>query len=262
MEPTSFTTLLKNIEQKGDEWIIDLPQDWAQGRTAFGGIVCAFLYETAKQQFPDLAPLRTAQINFVGPASGTLTMRHEIVRAGKNMTTVESKLYGEKGLATQALFVFGRALPAETNQAYPIREVPEITDTMTEVPPHGPSFLMHIDRRTVKSAPFLSGTHHPEFLLWLRSVDKTAHSKFATLLMIGDAPPPAALAATTTLSAISSINWTFNMLQDDPKTEDGWWLMESITKHIQHGYSSQHMTIWNKAGERVMDAIQHIAVFE
>ena len=262
MEPTPFTTLLENIAPNGNDWVIDLPEDWAQGRTAFGGIICAFLYETAQRQFAELAPLRTAHISFIGPASGTLTMSHEILRSGKNMTTIESKLFGEKGLATKALFVFGRALPAETDQTYPIRDVPPITEALTEVPSNTPSFLMHLDRRAVNVAPFLSGTHHPEFLLWLRSVDPAAHTSYATLLMIGDAPPPAALAATKSLSALSSINWTFNMLKDNPKTEDGWWLMESKTQHVRHGYSSQIMTIWNKSGEQVMDAIQHIAVFE
>jgi acyl-CoA thioesterase len=57
------------------------------------------------------------------------------------------------------------------------------------------------------------------------------------------------------------MNWNINMLRDNPTTTDGWFLLRTATKHIRHGYSSQEMQVWNRDGERMMDCIQHIAIF-
>ena len=45
-------------------------------------------------------------------------------------------------------------------------------------------------------------------------------------------------------------------------TENGWWLMRSATRFIRDGYSSQLIQIWNSEGRRVMDSMQHIAIFQ
>jgi acyl-CoA thioesterase len=261
---TPYSKLRTFPQKQGELWQIDLTEDWLQGRTAYGGIVAALMLETIYLEMEDLPPLRTVHFSFIGPASGALTAQNTILRQGKNMITIESLVSGEKGIGTKALFTFGKALPAATDQDYPILEQPAAPESLPELemPPHTPAFLQHIDRRVLKSAPFLSGTHHPEFLAWIRMHDPKAREGVAVLLALADGPPPAALAAVTSLTALSSINWTLNFLRDTPTTQDGWWLIGSTSQHTRHGYSSQTMQIWNRAGERVVDAIQHVAVFE
>jgi acyl-CoA thioesterase len=264
MEQTPYTRLIASLAPDQNDWNVTIPLDWGQGRTAFGGIVAAVMYEAVKKSFPDLPPLRTAHINFIGPAIGDLKISSSVLRAGKNVTFIECCLSGEKGLASKIIFIFANPLPAETEQDYPKRTDIPAPDSLPQYaePPHKPSFLGHFERRIIKGPEFLSQTHHPEFLIWLRLRDIEAHNTFSSLLALADAPPPAALAATKTLTALSTTNWAINLLRDNPKTEDGWWLLESSTQHIRHGYSSQRMTIWNRSGERVIDALQHIAVFE
>jgi len=69
------------------------------------------------------------------------------------------------------------------------------------------------------------------------------------------------LAGLTSVQALSSMNWNINMLSDDVYTEDGWWLVRSATRFIRDGYSSQLIQIWNSQGRRIMDSMQHLAVF-
>lgn len=261
---TSYTDLINKLVFDQQHWSVMIPDDWGQGRTAFGGIVVAVMYEAVKQQYPTLPPLRSVHISFIGPASGQLDIRVEELRVGKNVSFIEAVLSGEKGLATKAIFAFGHALEGNTDQDYPKRTdvpPPEALDPYPD-PPHRPSFLAHFERRIVKGPEFLSGTHHPDFLIWLRLREQAAHPLFSSLLALADAPPPAALAAVKSLTALSTMTWTLNMLRDNPRTDDGWWLMQTQTQHIRHGYSSQIMRIWNREGAQVIDAIQHVAIFE
>jgi len=65
-----------------------------------------------------------------------------------------------------------------------------------------------------------------------------------------------------TFSPVSSMSWMFNLLTDNPSTEDGWWQIESRLTAAQGGYSSQVMRIWNSAGELVVEGMQSIAIFD
>ncbi len=245
-------------------WPLTIPDDWGQGRTAFGGIIAALIYETVIRDFPDLAPLRSVHFNFVAPASGPLQIANVITRAGKNITTIESRMTSEKGVACIAILSFGHALTAQTRQTYETI-TPDLKPEaigLLAAPPHQPAFLQHFDRRSILAPDYLSGAHHPEFLVWIRFNEAEAQHLFSGLLAIADAPPPPALSAARSISALSTMNWTLNLLESDPKTEDGWWLMRTKTEHICDGYSSQIMTIWNSSGTRILDGIQNVVLFE
>jgi acyl-CoA thioesterase len=51
------------------------------------------------------------------------------------------------------------------------------------------------------------------------------------------------------------------VLQDDSKTEDGWWHVETDLTAAQGGYASQVMRIWNTEGELVVEGVQSVAIF-
>ena len=64
---------------------------------------------------PDLPPIRTAQINFIGPAMDNMTVRHDMLRRGKNNVSLSAALDSEAGAGTHGSFTFGvtRELPEE-----------------------------------------------------------------------------------------------------------------------------------------------------
>lgn len=244
------------------DYAIELPANWLQGRTAFGGITSALLLAAIQNSYPGLPPLRTAQINFIGPASGTLRVTHSQVRRGKNNVTIEARLDSELGAGTYGYFTFGISREISKTMDYPInlpsvapQEAPEIKPT-----PPAPSFLENFERRWISGPQLLSGSDEPDMLLWTRHTDPEARDGLTPLMVLGDAPP-AALSAMTQIQALSSMNWNINMLSDDVSTKDGYWLMRSATQFIRDGYSSQTIEVWNSDGRRVMDATQMIAVF-
>lgn len=65
----SFSHLEKSLT-KTDEGIIGIvPDQWRQGRTAYGGLTAGLAYAAVQVEFPDAPPLRSANINFIGPVT-------------------------------------------------------------------------------------------------------------------------------------------------------------------------------------------------
>lgn len=60
---------------------------------------------------------------------------------------------------------------------------------------------------------------------------------------------------------ISSITWGLTLLGDGPVTRDGWWLIETASNHMEHGFSSETLRLWNSEGVQVMHGLQSVAVF-
>ena len=60
---------------------------------------------------------------------------------------------------------------------------------------------------------------------------------------------------------LSSINWSFNLLDPAAKTRDGWFLAEAASDHADHGYSSERLRLWNYDGEQVLAGMQAAAIF-
>ena len=79
----SYSQMMADFLASGPDYVADLPENWKQGRTAFGGITTALLAAAIGNDHPDLPPLRTIQVNFVGPAVDRLSVRHEMLRLAK-----------------------------------------------------------------------------------------------------------------------------------------------------------------------------------
>ena len=85
--------------------------------------------------------------------------------------------------------------------------------------------------------------------------------RVSALILQGDTLPPGAMRAMRRRGAISSINWSFNVLEPEPTTRDGWWLGETRSEHADHGYSSERLSMWNTDGRMVISGLQSVAVF-
>ncbi|MDC0147278.1 thioesterase family protein [Alphaproteobacteria bacterium] len=259
---STYTQLLEAFYGSAPDYNVELPGNWLQGRTAFGGITSALLLAAIQHTHADLPPLRTMQVNFIGPAAGPLSVRQNLLRRGKNNVTVEARLDSELGAGTHGYFTFGVKREMSRTMDYPLHQPairPEQAELVIPRAP-APSFLSNFERRRISGPNLMDGSDHPDMLLWTRHTDAGARQGLIPLLVLGDAPP-AALAGLTSVQALSSMNWNINMLSDDVSTQDGWWLVRSATRFIRDGYSSQLIQIWNSEGRRVMDSMQHLAVF-
>lgn len=259
---TSFTDLMRSGAFSDDVYALVIPEDWMQGRTTYGGLSAAICYETALRRFPDLPPLRSAMVSFIGPAGGAVEGRAAMLREGKSVRFVEADVRGEKGLATRTAFAFGVARSSAFDAIYaPTPDAPAPDDCPVYMGAGvGPHFSRHFDTRLVRGGRPMSGSDEHDHFIWVRHNDDSARDLTA-LLALADMPPPAVMPMFTEFAPISSMTWMINVLTDAPQTEDGWWLLQSRAENASNGYSSQDMLIWNARGELVVAGRQSVAIF-
>ena len=82
MTDVTLAEVLATAEQDGTAPRYQVPENWAQGRTAFGGFTGALLVNAARRDRPDLPALRSALINFTAPVSQPPTIHAEVLREG------------------------------------------------------------------------------------------------------------------------------------------------------------------------------------
>ena len=256
------------IEGHGQTYTLE--PSWMQGRAIYGGLSTAICLHGVQQQIPNLPPLRSASVNFIGPASMEVFVKCLILRQGKSVTFVQADLMGEKGLVSTIIFTFGAPRASQLDHVY--FESPELagpesakaffpTDKAPPGAPVGkPSFTQHFDTRIVRGSTPFSGADTPSFDLWVKHKDPQA-TDIVALVGLADMPPPAVLPLFKSFAPVSSMSWMFNIISEDLSNESGWWLLGSYAEHASQGYSSQNMTIHNDRGDLVMVGRQNVAVF-
>lgn len=254
---TAIADLLAGAEPIDGGFRLAIPADWAQGRTAYGGLSSALALHAARLAEPDLPPLRSAQIAFIGPLAGTVSVTAARLRRGRNAAFIQADIVSEAGLGFRASFVFMAALPSTVAHHVAANAVH---------PPPAPGAPLYTgpDDFFTGNFDFLDLKQHAgpsEWLRWARLRGRAGLDPAVELMAIGDALPPAAFKLFDKLAPLSSLTWQINLLTPEPVTTDGWWLLNATTDIAEGGYSSQRMAIWNAAGEPVAEGMQGVAIF-
>lgn len=262
-EMTPFSVLTAAMEQDNGHQSIELPTDWLQGRTAYGGLSAALCLEATIRSLGDLPPLRSAQFCFVGPATGKLNISSEVLRKGKSTTLVGCDLTGDSGLAVRSTLCFGAGRPSShDHQSFVMPKVagPENCPGYY-VWPDRPNFMSHFDGRLAAGAMPRTHGAAPEMTVWLRHHDQGDETSLVRLLALADALPPPSLVLSSEFIPISTMTWSIDMLDDQPFTSTGWWLVQATADTSRHGYSAQETVIWSPDGKPVLIARQNVAIF-
>lgn len=260
---TSFSDILNGFEQVDEQRVnATVPESWMQGRTTYGGLSAALCLQAVNLTIKDLPPLRSAQVNFIGPVGGKVTIETSVMRRGRSVAYISASMMGVKGLATHAVFCFGEARESRLNQDFTktpaVPGVESSEDFFSRGP--GPAFAAHFDCLLSKGGMPVSASKESEHFIWVRHKDLQANT-LVGLIGIADMPPPAVLPMFKEFAPVSSMTWMMNFLTDDYSSEDGWWLMRTAGEHARDGYSSQDMQVWNKNGDLVVTGRQSVAVF-
>ncbi len=236
-------------------------QDWMQGRTLYGGASALVAYTMAVRAFPGLPPLRAAQIGFVAPVGEEITLTADIVRQGRNVTQVRSEILNEGRTALTALWLFASARednalhPAAPPEAWP--GPPE--DSAPAMQQGAPSFIAN--NFDIRYGQARDADHGATIRRWARLTEDHSLDPVATLVLMGDVMPPGAMRIMQRPGPISSINWSFNVLDPASRSPGGWYLAENASQHAAAGYSSERLRMWDAAGRQVLDGLQCVAVF-
>lgn len=260
---TTFSELMAGLTRNAEGgFSVEVPASWMQGRTLYGGLSAALCLEAIHREIPDLPPLRSAQVSFIGPSDGMVSVRVTVLRQGRSVTFVAADLHAAKGLAVHTVYCFGAERASMFDADYlPMPNVPG----PAESPPFfaegfGPQFAANYEARLARGGrPVSASTEHDHFL-WVRHREDHLAGPVA-LVALGDMPPPAVLPMFSEPAPISSMTWMFNVLTPHPESPDGWWLLRSCAEDARSGYSSQDMFIWNSAGVPVVTGRQSVAVF-
>lgn len=264
MSGSSLASLLSSLEAADGSFSTVLPDDWLQGRTAFGGLSAALCWEAAQRVGDALPPLRSAQFGFVGPAGGRLRIEPALLRRGKSAAFYSVDLFGDEALAVRALLCFGASRPSRLDQAdLAAPPVSGWDDCPTYFEPSDQRrFLQHFDSRFAAGArPFTAGAK-PEMVVWLKHRGADAPSCLAHLIALADALPPAAIVNFQPGGGpISTMTWSIDVLSDAPYSASGWWLVRSTAQTAANGYSAQDMVVWDDQGAPILAMRQTVAIF-
>lgn len=257
----SIASLTDPIAAEGGSVRFDNLDHWLQGRTLYGGASALIAYTAAVRAFPDLPPLRAGQVAFVAPTGPEVELKREIVRQGRNVTQIRSELWCEGQCTLTAFWLFGTEREANAeHEAAEIADWPGPPENAEQVMEGmGPAFIQN--NFELRRAQDLRGPGEPVVRRWARLTTRDDLDPVSELILLGDVMPPGAMRAMQRQGPISSINWSFNLLDTRPATRDGWWLSENASQHAAEGYSSERLRLWNADGQQVMDGMQCVAVF-
>lgn len=258
-----LSRLLNSLTESDGVYTGHVPPDWLQGRTAYGGLSAAIALDAAQRSMPDLPPLRSAQVAFVGPIAGDIRVSVEPLRRGRTASFVQSDIRFEKDgewpLGLRTLFVFMDERESAIDHVAPdFPDVPPPDTARATSRVKTLSFLQHFEFADIRGTPEQGPA---DYLRWIRLADRAGIDPMVELMLIGDALPPAAMKLVEGFGPISSVTWQANVLTTTPETEDGWWLIRSRSDYARAGASSQVMSVWNTRGQQVLTGMQGVALF-
>jgi acyl-CoA thioesterase len=263
--PSLHDSITALAEQDGD-YLIEAPEQWAQGRTLFGGMTAALSHAAILRAYGDLGPLRNAQFSFVGPASGPLAFRPTLLRRGRSSAIVAVDCRNEEGLAARATFSF--AGPRESVVAHDYRPrmivpPPEECDRFHRTTKPLPGFLAQFEFRFASGTRLFEGVADsapPEFALWIRFREAAGEDRVTTLLALADALPGAAMVQFPRPAPLSTLTWSVDFHQPLADASE-WNLVWTSSEVAADGYSLQNMRVYNAAGDPLLSAQQVVAIF-
>ncbi|MFC7291320.1 thioesterase family protein [Hirschia litorea] len=260
----NFSEILANTKRSGSTLTSPIPQEWTQGRTAFGGLTTALAYYGARELTDETRALRGAMISFVGPTTNEVTIEATPLRSGRTTSSIRAEIKSNNISATEAIFTFADLRSdSKIHHSPPASPAPTspVSDSSLEVMrPNFPQFYNNFEVSPFQGMPF-SNAKQPDISWWVRHRDPAAHNSLEGLLSIGDALVPAYGTAMREWTPMSSMTWMINLLTDTATTEQGWWLLRSTSDSAGGGFTSQNMTIWNTSGDCVLMGRQMVTIF-
>ena len=237
----------------------EIPPEWMQGRTSYGGLSTALAVETARRLHPALPPLRSAAVSFIGPLAGEVTITARELRKGRNATWIAAEVTSEAGIGLTASFVFMGPVDSalHLNDAPPPAGWIAPEDALPLPPRTGPGFIGNFE---VRFGLPRAEKPLPELCWWVRLRDRAGLDPMVEMMAIADALPPGVMPLLRA-GPVSSMTWLVNLLTPQPTTRDGWWLVRSAGNYAENGCSSQDMGLWNADGEPIAMGMQSIALF-
>ncbi|MBD2859608.1 thioesterase family protein [Spongiibacter sp. KMU-158] len=265
---SSFNDNLASVQKNSDtDFSVTIPEDWLQGRTAFGGLSSAVIVEAMQKVVSADRQLRSMAVSFVGPATpGEQKIALRLLRDGGSVTHIQGELVCDGQVATAVNAAFGKAVanPAKVVAASIPKDLPapESCPSVPYVEGFTPAFTQHFEMKFVYGQPPLAEADNADYGVWLRFKQPTEIST-SSLIAIGDMPPLPGFNLAKFPALGSSLTWYLEFpteLTDiDP---EGWWYYDYRCQAAGDGYFNNFGTIWAPDGRAAMFTRQVAMVFQ
>jgi acyl-coenzyme A thioesterase PaaI-like protein len=263
MAPTPFSELLSRFKTSAGSATLDVPEDWLQGRTLFGGLQAVVGLAAMRTVAPAQSPLRSLQVTFLAPVpGGTVNAVAKVLRSGKSTTHVEARIV--EGDNTLALMVGVFGLPRDSAVALkPVQ--PTVTPgkaiELPWMPGVTPNFTQHFKAKWVVGSPPYTGSTTADNVIELGMKDGGNATEYHVVAM-ADFIPPIALSYLKSPVAAASLTWMLELLPEDvgALALDGWRVDATMTA-AHSGYVNQSLTLWGPGGVPVALGRQTMMVF-
>jgi acyl-CoA thioesterase len=272
MNLTLLSSLLEQRRRLDHDVQFEVPEDWLQGRTAFGGLVSVMavqaMRDVAAAGWPGEVGLRALQTNFIAPVeAGDASVSVQVLREGRNVRQVQARVMQRGETAALAVGVFGGERETQLPPLAPVRPPParEAADIPVPTAPPGlPGFVRHFDMRWSEGALPFSGGAHADASIHIRLKDADAATLPSELVavMMADVSPSPAISQLTRAAPASSVSWALE-LRPLPHGEalDGWWRADNRAVAAGGGYVNQQSMLWAPGGALAALAYQVVAVY-
>lgn len=260
--PLSFSELMRSVQDEPGACAVEVPDDWLQGRSVFGGLQVALAVRAMRTLVPDM-PLRTLQILFAAPVpGGCVRAQAQVLRRGKSTLHVEARILNGSETLALVVGVFGTARESvvsvapqqavvDASKAIEFRYIPGVT----------PAFTQHFASRWLRGSLPFTGSDTREIVVEIAMRDNGNASE-GHVLAIADLIPPIALSHLRKFSPGSSMTWMLEFLGDDftHLPLDGW-RVDAELVFAGDGYTSQSAMVWGPGGVPVALSRQSMVVF-
>jgi acyl-CoA thioesterase len=246
---------------------MQFPENWCQGRTAFGGLSAALLYQAIRGQVSSDRRLLSLSTNFVGPllADTPFSLSIEMLRQGKSSTQVLAKAIqnGQVCVIVQACFAKNRqsAVNVPVSKSLGLNPVDE-QHILPFIKEQMPAFFQHVDLCPQQGSMPFSSAETSHLGGWMRFKHTPDQITEAHVIALTDAWPPTLLQMFKQPAPASSMSWYLEFVQA-PDLKPGEWLgFEAITHHSKDGYGLEDGCIWSQSGELIALTRQTVALFD
>ncbi|MDO8309401.1 MAG: thioesterase family protein [Actinomycetota bacterium] len=264
---TTFAEATRVVRSGDSAYAWHVPEGWAQGRGAWGGLAVAAFVGAIVDSEPDPARVvRSVSAEIAAPARvGPVTITTRLLRKGSALSLWNAMAHdldgGLIGSLSAVLAAPRQDLPEISGWGLPGAPAVAAADDVAVVPlraPLGPEFMQHLEFRPIDGLPLAAAQAQARG--WIRLEAPVPHTS-ASLLALVDAWWPATLPALDSFRPLATVNFSANLLVD-PASVPG----DQPLLHVGHasgvidGYVSETRQLWTADGRLAVDNLQSIVL--
>ncbi len=237
-----------------NEFAWDVPDEWQQGRGAFGGLVLGALARAMQVSVASPARvLRSLTGVIAAPvAVGPSSLSVEVMRAGSGLSTVASRLTQDGELRAHSVAIFAEARQIDykgwspTNS--PVIGTPMDAVSIPVAPPMGPVFAQKMEFRSNGAYPYTSSDQ--EVTGWVRFKDDDSELDVAALIGLMDAYWPCALVRASQPRPMSTVSFSLEIANLPANLRlNEFVYYRGRSEFCVDGFSTEFRELWSAKGE-------------